>query len=255
MRRGIDRDRIPPGYPPSVSVRTRHIMLIAIAAIVAFTCVRLGFWQLERLHGRRDVNAMLEQRGAQAAAPIASLSPDAMPYRHVTATGTYDPAHEQILSGRTSERGDPGNHVLTPLVLDDGTAVIVDRGWVPLETGTPPVGGTAAAPAGRVVVTGLALPPDQVSDPPVDPSPSVVTRIDLGRGDLPYRLLPVYVLLQQQQPAQSQPEVVAPPGFDNGPHLSYAIQWFSFAAIAVAGCAVLLVRDRRGNSDAPAAVA
>ena len=67
------------------------------------------------------------------------------------------------------------------LVLGDGTAVIVDRGWVPLETQTPPVGGSAAAPTGKVTVTGLALPPDQVSDPPVDPSPPLVTRIDLVR--------------------------------------------------------------------------
>jgi surfeit locus 1 family protein len=237
-----------------VSVRKRHIILIAIAAIVAFTCVRLGFWQLNRLDGRRDVNAMLEQRGAEAAAPIGSLSPDAMPYRHVTATGTYDPAHEQILSGRTSEEGNPGNHVLTPLVLGDGTAVIVDRGWVRLETQTPPVGGAAAAPNGTVTVTGLALPPDQVSNPAVDPSPALATRIDLGRGDVPYRLLPVYVLLQGQQPVQAEPEIVAPPGFDNGPHLSYAIQWFSFAAIAVIGCLVLVVRDGRGNSDTPATV-
>ena len=106
-----------------------------------------------------------------------------------------------------------------------------------------------------MTVTGLALPPDQVSDPPVDPSPPLVTRIDLGRGDLPYKLLPVYILLQDQQPAQAQPETVAPPGFDDGPHLSYAIQWFSFATIAVVGCVVLLVRDRRGNSDEPEVVA
>jgi surfeit locus 1 family protein len=238
-----------------VSVRKRHIILIAVAAIVALTCVRLGFWQLNRLHGRRDVNAMLEQRGAEAAAPIDSLSPDAMPYRHVTATGTYDPAHEQILSGRTSQQGNPGNLVLTPLVLKNGTAVIVDRGWVPLETQTPPVGGGAAAPTGAVTVNGLALPPDQISTPPVNPSPPLVTRIDLGRGDLPYTLLPVYVLLQAQQPPQAEPEILAPPGFADGPHLSYAIQWFSFATIAVVGCVVLLVRDRRGNTEAPAAVA
>lgn len=237
-----------------MAVQKRHIILIAIAAIVAFTCVRLGFWQLNRLHGRRDVNAMLEARGAEAPAPITSLQPDAMPYRHVTLTGTYDPGHEQILSGRTSGQGDPGNLVLTPLVLGNGTAVIVDRGWVPLETQTPPVDGAAAAPTGTVTVTGLALPPDQVSDPLVNPSPPLVTRIDLGRGDLPYTLLPVYVLLQSQQPAQSSPEILAPPGFDDGPHLSYAIQWFSFATIAVVGCVVLLVRDRRGNSDEPTPV-
>ena len=240
------------GYPPTVSVRERHIILIVVAVIVAGTCIRLGFWQLHRLHGRRDVNTMLEARGAEPTVPIGSLAPDALPYHHVTATGEYDPTHEQILSGR-SQNENPGNHVLTPLVLGDGTAVIVDRGWVPLETTTPPVTGAAAAPAGRVTVTGLALPPDQVSDPAVV-SPAIVTRIDLGRSDLPYRLLPVYVLLQSQAPAQASPEIVTPPGFDNGPHLSYAVQWFSFATIAVVGCVVLLVRDRRGNSDAPAVV-
>jgi surfeit locus 1 family protein len=235
-----------------VSERKRHIILVVVAVIVAGTCIRLGFWQLNRLHGRRDVNTMLEARGAEPTVAIGSLASDALPYHHVTATGKYDPSHEQILSGR-SQNGNPGNHVLTPLVLRDGTAVIVDRGWVPLETTTPPVAGEDAAPTGRVTVTGLALPPDQVSDPAVA-SPAIVTRIDLGRSDLPYPLLPVYVLLQTQAPSQAAPEVVAPPGFDNGPHLSYAVQWFSFATIAVVGCFVLLVRDRRGNSDAPAVV-
>src|SRR4029079_5394625 len=162
---------------------------------------------------------------------------------------------DQLLWGGTSEQGEPGNLVLTPLVLGDGTAVIVDRGWVPLETQTPPVGRAAAAPTRTVTVSGLAPPTDQVSDPPVTPSPALVTRIDLGRGALPYGLLPVYVLLQDQQPAQAQPEIVAPRGFDDGPHLSYAIQWFSFATIAVVGCVVLLVCDRRGNSDEPVPVA
>ena len=108
-----------------------------------------------------------------------------------------------------------------------------------------PVTGTAAAPGGRVTVTGLALPPDTVTVPAPSPAPSIVTRIDLGRAGLPYRLLPVYVLLASQDPPQDLPAIVDPPTFDEGPHLSYAIQWFAFASIAVIGCVLLLVRDRR----------
>jgi surfeit locus 1 family protein len=123
--------------------------------------------------------------------------------------------------------------------------VVVDRGWVPLDVSGVPVTGTAAAPGGRVTVTGLALGPDRVTAPAVPPAPSIVTKIDLGRADVPYRLLPVYVLLQTQAPPQTLPVPATPPTFDEGPHLSYAIQWFSFATIAVVGCGVLLARDRR----------
>jgi surfeit locus 1 family protein len=227
-----------------VSPRLRHAIVIGIAVIVGATCVRLGFWQLERLRGRRQVNAMFAARSAEPVAPIGSIAPADLPYRHVTATGTYDPSHEWILSGRT--QGDlPGNHVLTPLDLGDGTAVVVDRGWVPLDLAGVPFTGTAAAPGGRVTVTGLALGPDGVTAPAISPAPSIVTRVDLGRAGLPYRLLPVYVLLQTQAPPQALPVPATPPTFDEGPHLSYAIQWFAYATIAVVGCVVLLTRDRR----------
>ncbi len=224
--------------------RVRQGILIVIALVVAGTCVRLGFWQLDRLQGRRQINAMLEARSAEPVAPITSIEPAALPYREVTATGTYDPAHEWILSGR-SQGGAAGNHVLTPLVLDDGTAVVVDRGWVPLDVAGVPVTGTAAAPGGRVTVTGLALPPDVPTATAVSPAPSITTRIDLARAGLPHRLLPVYVLLRSQDPPQDLPAIVEPPTFDDGPHLSYAIQWFAFASIAAIGCVVLLARDRR----------
>jgi surfeit locus 1 family protein len=234
-----------------VSVRGRQVVLVIVAVIVAGVCVRLGIWQLSRLHGREQINAMLEARGAQ---PVTDVGNDtaSLPYRHVTATGTYDTAHEFILSGRSLDEA-PGNHVLTPLVLGDGSAVLVDRGWVPLEVDTPPVTGAAAAPTGHVTVEGLALPPDAVSEPPPSPAPAINTRIDLGIAGLPYRLLPVYVLLATQTPAQSAPIPVPPPTFDNGPHLGYMLQWFAVATIAIVGAVVLIVRDpRRSAASAPA---
>jgi cytochrome oxidase assembly protein ShyY1 len=228
----------------TVAVRGRQVGVVIVALIVAAVCVRLGFWQMHRLQGREQINAMLAERGAQPARDIEGADPASLPYAHVTATGNYDPAHEVILSGRTFNET-PGNHVLTPLVLGDGTAVLVDRGWVPLDVATPPVTGLAAAPSGTVRVEGLALSPDAISEPAASPAPSITTRIDLGISGLPYRLLPVYVLLASQQPPQASPTAVSPPGFDNGPHLSYMLQWFTFATIAIVGGVVLLVRDQR----------
>jgi surfeit locus 1 family protein len=226
------------------AVRGRQIGVVAVSLLIAAVCVRLGIWQLHRLHGREDVNAMLIARGAEPPADILGVAPAALPYRHVTATGTYDPAHEVILSGR-SLNDQPGNHVLTPLVLSDGAAVLVDRGWVPLDVDTPPVAGAPAAPSGSVRIEGLALPPDAASDPAPSPAPSITTRIDVGITGLPYRLLPAYVLLDTQDPPQASPVPAPGPTFDNGPHLSYMLQWFAFATIALVGGAVLLVRDRR----------
>jgi surfeit locus 1 family protein len=227
-----------------VRIRARHVALVVIAVVIAGVCVRLGFWQLDRLHGRRDINAMLAARGALPPVDLATADPARLPYAHVTVAGTYDTTHEIVLSGR-SYQDVAGNHVLTPLVLENGSAVLVDRGWVPLDTASPPVTGAAAAPTGPVTVAGLALPPDAISTNPTSPAPSVVVRIDLGRTDLPYRLVPVYVLLQTQDPPQASgvPVPVPPPTLDEGPHLSYALQWFAFATIAVVGCVVLLRRD------------
>jgi surfeit locus 1 family protein len=231
-----------------VAVRGRQVGVVIVALIVAAVCVRLGIWQMSRLHGRQQINAMLAARGAEPVRDIEGADPASLPYAHVTATGTYDRAHEVILYGRSFD-GATGNHVLTPLVLADRTAVLVDRGWVPLDVDTTPVTGEAAAPEGTVHIQGLAMSPDAISDPAPSPAPSVTTRIDLGISGLPYRLVPVYVLLASQEPAQDSPVPAPPPTLDDGPHFSYMLQWFAFATIALVGGVVLLVRDRRAPAE------
>jgi len=242
-------------YAPAVArPATSKIVLTVATIVVAATCIRLGFWQLSRLHGRKQANRGIAAAETLPPAPLSALlaqahDPVALRFRRVEVTGTYDASREVLLYGRDATTGEAGNHVLTPLVLPDGSAVVIDRGWVPLDA-TVPVTGDGAAPAGRVTVSGVVFPPDALSTPTQGASPVVrMIKVDLGvlGGQLPYRILPIYLLLQTQTPPQPGrlPEPPPLPELTNGPHFSYAVQWFSFAAIAVLGYGVVLHRERR----------
>jgi surfeit locus 1 family protein len=224
--------------------------------VTAGVCARLGIWQLDRLEQRRALNDRIRDGLAGEPVPFATLpgtSHDA--YRRVVATGTYDVEREVLWYGRSLD-GRPGHHVLTPLVVGTGrpaaggAGIIVDRGWVPAELGTPPVE-RAAPPSGPVTVTGFLIPAGDGDDAVIDrdPSgrPSTVRRPDPAAlaDDVPYELWPLAMQLEEQSPAQDGdlPVVVGRPELDEGPHRSYAVQWFIFAAIALVGFVVLVRRE------------
>jgi surfeit locus 1 family protein len=230
----------------------RWIAFTVFALLVVGVCVRLGFWQLDRLEGRRYFNDRFRTGMAMAPLPIEALlasGQEPLSYRRATAKGRYDAANEVILYGRALD-GHPGNHVLTPLVLADGRAVLVDRGWVPFDLDTPPVK-EAAPPTGQVQVVGSLSPNEpggaDDSEEGVGEGASTFTRVDLGTigQQLPYALLPWYIALQEQAPTQpgELPAVVPAPTLDEGPHLSYAFQWFAFASIAAIGYLILARRQ------------
>ncbi len=138
--------------------------------------------------------------------------------------------------------------MLTPLVLTGGRAVLVDRGWVPFDLDTPPVS-RAAPPPEQVEVMGFLSP----NEPGADSNTDAFTKVDLDAigHQLPYELVPWYLTLQEQAPAQPAglPAIVPPPALEDGPHLSYAFQWFAFGTIAAIGYTILARRevlDRRG---------
>jgi surfeit locus 1 family protein len=232
---------------------TRRILLLIVALIVAAVCVRLGIWQLHRLASKRAFNAAVAAGATASPAPVPTLAEEggSVAYRRAIGTGRYDPAREILLYGRSSANGDPGSDVLTPLRLSGGEAILVDRGWIPYNPNQPlPVPGDAAAPEGSVTVAGVLFPPDSATPPADGATPvTIVRRVDLAQigAQVPYPLLPYYLLLQQQTPAQSSglPSPAPLPAPSEGPHLSYAIQWFSFAAIAILGYGLLLRRDVR----------
>lgn len=225
-----------------------HLVVLGIAALFA----ALGMWQLERLDERRQHNALVRERQNAPAVAASELSvDDDHAWHRVEATGTYDTSEEVLLQGKARD-GRPGSHVLTPLVTADGRAVLVDRGWVPLEMDDPPVT-EAAPPPGEIHLSGTLLPDRPASTlGPKNPDTGEVTklnRLDVSRleDQMPYTLLPNALLLGAQDPPQSG-DLPAPgelPELSEGPHLSYAFQWFAFIAIGLIGYAALLRKEAR----------
>lgn len=241
-------------------VRPRWIALTVFALVIVALCFRLGLWQLDRLEGRRAANDRFRAASIVPAQPVDSLVASAgnqnLIYRSATAQGRYDPANEVILYGRSLD-GRPGDHVLTPLVLADGRAIIVDRGWIPAELEAPPAP-AAAPPIGDVAVRGLLAPdePGGADDAAPGQGATTFTRVDLAAigAQTPYAVMPWYLVLQDQSPAQATdlPVTVVLPALDEGPHLSYAFQWFAFGSIAAIGYVILVRRevlDRRRRDE------
>lgn len=223
------------------------LLPIVATALFVVVCARLGVWQLDRLAQRRAFNASLQQRLAGAPLAVRALPPDTAGghYHRVTAHGRFEYAGQVALATR-SNLGSPGVHVLTPLRLDDGSVVMVNRGWVyapdamtideskwrEREGDTVTVTGYAETWTGRELV-------------PLQPVRRVVRTLDsaavaqlVGAPVLPY------FVAQTSDSAQAPDRVVrlGEPTLDEGSHKSYAIQWFSFALIGLIGGS-LLVRE------------
>ena len=250
---------------------------LALGLVVLF--VNFGFWQLRRLAQREAYNALLEARLTAPPQPFGNLirqyslaaparAEDSAAYRRARVTGRFDTANEVLLRSRALN-GSPGYHVLTPLRLASGRALLVDRGWVPFALDKPPIK-EAAPPDVPVAVTGILQPAqpeptgggflDRLGLVQKDPAAGKLdavffvdpARLSVGR---PYTLEPVFLELTKQTPVQTGqlPVPPSPPEISRGPHLSYAFQWFSFALIGVIGYAVLL-RGVLREQPAPEAV-
>lgn len=205
-------------------------MLHVLAVVAVVAMVSLGFWQLRRLDERRDRNDLVEARMAQPAADIRDLAegvddPDDLRFRSVTATGTYVGAPVLV---RATQGGVPGALRYDQLQLEDrGEGLWVLRGFGPAED-------SSAAPSGEVTVEGIAI--------PVERLPRTSRRALDGWQD---RWPGVVV-----QAADAAPPLtpVPTPELDEGPHLSYAVQWFLFAAVVVVGYPFLLRRRLRDDA-------
>src|SRR3982074_2966756 len=228
----------------------RTTVFCLFAALAAALFIRLGFWQITRLHERRAHNEIVAARQRRAPVPLAELPRDTAVahYRPANVTGRFDYDHELVLTNRT-RRGSPGVDLLTPVRLaGSDTAVLVDRGWV-----YAPDGGTvdrsrwregdSARAAGYVE---LYTPDDGGTTLAQDPRIVLHASRREITARLPYPVAPYLVVLVGDTGTANHPARRDLPVLDDGPHRSYAVQWFCFAAIALGGAAAVVRREREG---------
>lgn len=231
----------------------RWLAGLALALALSAVCVLLGTWQWDRREQARARIAPVVANYDREPVPIHDVLPsrgDAGPlpraaeWTPVIMHGTYSPEDSLLLRNR-SLQGRPGYHVLVPLQLDDGRAVVVDRGWLPTgATGQGP-DSVPSVPAGEVQVLGRLRAPEPAFDR--DAPAGQVHTVDLERlADVLDRqdlVVSAYAVLDAERPAPAEAPVALPrPVPDEGPHLSYSLQWFVFAIGVLVAYGVLARR-------------
>jgi surfeit locus 1 family protein len=251
--------------------RRPWIYLTILVIIASMVMIRLGIWQLDRLTGRRAFNeqvlSQIDEPPLPLTADVVSGDVEALEFRTVQINGQYDLANALVLGNQVW--GDQmGVHLVTPMkIAGTESLILVDRGWIPFEdwekrdiriydkAGTVRVEGML-----RVTQTKLGL--RDCLDEIVEEPPFQVWCLDLNgiSAHLPYDLLPVY-LIQAPDGQQTAPPYRAIPQIEisEGPHLSYAIQWFTFSAILLIGYPFFVhretqARERKAHQEAKVGV-
>ncbi|MFI9049970.1 SURF1 family protein [Streptomyces sp. NPDC053427] len=240
------------------------LTLVGLALIPVM--IELGFWQLHRHEHKVAQNALIADNLAARPVPVTELSapgrtvPHHEMWRRVTATGTYDTAHEVVVRQRTAaDEQSIGYYVLTPLELDGGKDVLVNRGWISAGNDLTKFPDVPAAPRGRITVTGRIMADETTAESGIKDTrglpPRQVMLINSAKMGkrLPRPVLGGYI--EQTAPGKSggKPELVPEPDHDSiGPHMAYAIQWWLFAAAVPVGWVILVRRERRDRAEAAA---
>ena len=257
--------------------RTRIITLGVAALVIAAVCIRLGLWQLDRLQERRADNARIAAGIAGEPVEMESVAGDSTRSRalRVRLRGVYDFDNEVVLINRSRD-GAPGVNILTPVRLPGrDTAVLVNRGWVYAPDGAtvdlarwrepadaygtayvswmPALSGaadvrSAPSPADNPLRRAARLDRDAIGAlVPYPIAPYQLVLLDAGAIDnagVAYGGAGAGPLGTAAPSDPTRPIRIPLPALDEGAHQSYAIQWFSFAAIALVGTAAVIRGER-----------
>ena len=229
---------------------SKHWLLATLLVLAGGAlCVRLGIWQLDRLEQRRAFNTHVESIWMMEPITLSGQSTEnltLMEYRTVSLSGKYDFEHQVALRNRHFQNV-YGYHLLTPLLLDDGAAVLVDRGWVPANGNDLPTDWRKYDQAGEISIQGQirlgSTKPDMggVPDPALAPGQEKlefwnIVNLERIRLQMPYPLLAVYIQ-PDLDPQDLEPPIPYQPEIEisEGSHQGYAVQWFTYATILVLG--------------------
>jgi cytochrome oxidase assembly protein ShyY1 len=233
---------------------TRRWLLFGLAVVVmALGAWRLGVWQFDRLHDREQRNEWTRTNLEAEPAPVElvmsvgdGVDPD-QEWLRVRATGEYDAAATVVVRYQTRD-GESGVDLVTPLLTDTGTALLVNRGWVATgntggsdtELPDPPAGEVDVVGYVRADATGRGI---EVSDG----STRAISSEEIGKA----LETPVYQGFVEAESESPDPAVaverVEVPDLGEGPHFFYGLQWWFFGALAVFGFAYLVRDEMRGR--------
>ncbi|MHA6668150.1 SURF1 family cytochrome oxidase biogenesis protein [Homoserinimonas sp. A447] len=245
--------RDPSGW--GFALTPRWLGYLAIAVVFAIVCSMLGMWQFQRRAEARAAIDVVEANYDESPRPVHDVLPSLDAYEPsqqwtpVVLRGEYL-VDEQLLARNRPFNGHPGFEVLTPLQLEDGTVFIVDRGWVSVGSRQDAPDTVPAPPAGEVTVVARL----KAGEPtlPGRTAPAGSNQIaTIHLDEVADRLqLPTYTaaygLVSSENPAPAEtPIATVKPEPDEGPHLSYALQWFVFALIGFIGLGWALREEYR----------
>ena len=221
-------------------LNARRAAVLLAAVLAAAGTARLGVWQLDRADQKNRLHDAQQRQRQLPPVPQAALAREATAtarqlHRAVTLQGQWLPGYTVFLENRQMN-GRPGFYAVTPLRLDDGSVVLVQRGWVPRDLldrtriVLPPV------PAGVVSVQGrIALGPGRLYDFAGAASGPIRQNLEIdvfaNETGLPLRPLTVVQEDGTTPPADGLQRQWPQPAADVSKHYGYAFQWFALCTL------------------------
>lgn len=236
-------------------MRLRPRILPTLAAlVVGVVCFRLGIWQLARYDESAAISETMTTAWSET--PLTRVGPGAdLAHRRASLEGRWVDTDPAFVTGGLVG-GQPGYQLIAIFECDDGTRLLVDRGWVPVST--TPASLAAVHQPGPARITGLLLPISGSTELVPTRTPDGLYRwpleTDLLMGLLPRVLGPPHAAIAAAADPPVGPYLLAVgPAVDEARHrkrgalpvsgyvlplpkihhLSYAAQWFGFAGLAL----------------------
>jgi surfeit locus 1 family protein len=221
----------------------RRVVVLLAALLTAALTARLGFWQLDRASQKTQLQDALVHRQALPPMSSAELAGDgvsaaAQHHRRIVLQGSWLPESTIYLENRQMDARN-GFFAVTPLLLDDGTAVLVQRGWFPRDQADRARIVAPPPPLGRVTVTGRIAPgPGRVYEFSGAASGAIRQNLDVEAyaHETALKLRPLS-LVQEDGKDNTSPDGLLRhwplPAADVHKHYGYAFQWFALSALAI----------------------
>lgn len=244
-----------PNHPTGVRRWGAYLVLVVVFAVA---CGLLSWWQWDRRAETLAQGTLVTRNYEAEPVPLDGLLPSlgawkaGEEWRPVELHGHYL-TDQQLLVRNRVFNGNPGFEVLVPFQLDDGRVFVVDRGWLSIGSEQDTPDHVPAAPSGAVTVVARLQQSEPVLPGRTAPRGQIpeinAAEVAALAGTTGSTYTGAYGLLAGETPAPAErPTAVQEPVIDEGPHLSYAIQWIAFAVLAFFGLIWAYRREKRINA-------